>query len=99
MVNDFPGISREAVGNTCSYNYIIGVTLCDEKHRCQLTRATGSLSPSNISALIADIADLWPHWSMMILRTLGSTLGSLIVFPAPAIKHRGNSFVISSTRA
>ena len=36
----FPGISRGTVDRICSYNWLLGVTLCDLKHRYQLAGAT-----------------------------------------------------------
>ena len=39
VVSSFRGISYETIDNICSYNWLFGVTLCDEKHRFQLAGA------------------------------------------------------------
>ena len=35
------GIAKPVVDRICSYNWLLGVTLCDKKHRFQLAGATG----------------------------------------------------------
>ena len=35
----YPGISRGTVERICSYSWLLGVTLCDFKHRYQLAGA------------------------------------------------------------
>ena len=39
-VSQYTGISRGTIGRICSYNWLLGVTLCDRKHRYQLAGAT-----------------------------------------------------------
>ena len=40
IVGRYEGITKAVVENICSYNWLLGVTLCDTKHRFSLAGAT-----------------------------------------------------------
>ena len=98
----FPGIFRGTVGRICSTGfsvsrYVISNTdiswpgpqiIMGSEKRGVIFSLLDSF------ALRADIAIMWPNWSMINLHTRGFHPISPVISPVPAIKRRGNMYVI-----
>ena len=107
IVSRFPGITISVVENICSYNWLLGVTLCDSKHRFSLAGATdtygilekGSHIPS--FGFIRANSGHSGYVATMVSRSAYTWISLIVAnrIPASAIKHKGNVSAKSSTMA